>query len=56
MHVEFAAVRDELYHDLVEKKVHLAMREQYEKLQDAATIDNYLANTSHSPTSAGPMC
>jgi parvulin-like peptidyl-prolyl isomerase len=53
VHVEFAAVRDELYHDLFEKKMHLAMREQYEKLQDAATIDNYLANTSHSPTPAG---
>ena len=55
-HVEFAAVRGELYQDLLEKKTHLAMRDVYEKLQDAATIDNFLANTSHSPTSAGRGC
>jgi parvulin-like peptidyl-prolyl isomerase len=53
VHVEFAAVREEIYRDLFEKKMHLAMREQYEKLQDAASIDNYLANTSHSPKSSG---
>ncbi len=52
VHVEFAAVREEIYRDLFEKKMHLAMREQYEKLQDAATIDNFLANTSHAPTSS----
>jgi parvulin-like peptidyl-prolyl isomerase len=51
--VDFAAVRDELYHNLMEKKLRMAMMECYEKLQDAATIDNYLANTSHLPKRSG---
>jgi parvulin-like peptidyl-prolyl isomerase len=45
----FADVRDEIYRDLHEKKLQVAMTERFEAMQEAATIDNYLANTSHSP-------
>jgi parvulin-like peptidyl-prolyl isomerase len=51
--VEFAKVRDELYRDLYEKKLRLAMGQYFEKLQDAAIIDNYLAGTSHAPKLSG---
>ena len=49
--VDFAAVRNDLYEDLYEKKLRLAMGEQFEKLQEMATVDNYLNGTSHSPKS-----
>ena len=45
----FADVRDEIYRDIYEKKVQVAMTERFEAIQEAATIDNYLSNTSHSP-------
>ena len=45
----FASVRNEIYHDLHEKKLRLAMTDRFEAMQEAAIIDNYLANTSHSP-------
>ena len=51
--VEFAKVRDEIYRDLYEKKLRLAMGECFEKLQDAAVVDNYLAGTSHAPKLSG---
>jgi hypothetical protein len=47
--VEFAAVRDLLYRDIVEKKTRMAMGECFEDLQDNATVDNYLAGTTRSP-------
>ncbi|MGA2061484.1 MAG: peptidylprolyl isomerase [Thermoguttaceae bacterium] len=47
--VKFADVRDEIYKDLYEKKLYLKMAECFEKLQDSATIHNYLAGTSHTP-------
>jgi len=47
--VEFAEVRDEIYADVFEKKQKLAMGEYFQKLQESATIDNYLAGTSQSP-------
>jgi parvulin-like peptidyl-prolyl isomerase len=46
----FADVRDEIYNDLHEKMLQVAMTERFEAMQEAAAIDNYLANTSHSPT------
>jgi parvulin-like peptidyl-prolyl isomerase len=51
--VEFAKVRDEIYHDLYEKKLHLAMADCFDKLQSTAIVDNYLAGTSHSPKGSG---
>ncbi len=47
--VDFAEVRDEIYRDIYEKKLQVAMTERFEEMREAATIDNYLANTSHSP-------
>jgi len=49
VHVDFAAVRDELYADIHEKKLRIAMADKFQQLQDAATIDNYLAGTVQSP-------
>ncbi|MGD0384302.1 MAG: peptidylprolyl isomerase, partial [Thermoguttaceae bacterium] len=49
MDVKFADVRDEIYKDLYEKKLHMKMAECFENLQDSATIHNYLAGTSHTP-------
>lgn len=49
VHVEFTDVRDEIYKDVYDKKQRLAMAEYFQNLQDAATIDNFLAGTSHSP-------
>jgi parvulin-like peptidyl-prolyl isomerase len=51
--VEFAKVRNEIYEDLQEKKLRLAMAACYEDLHEGATIDNYLAGTTHSPKRGG---
>lgn len=53
--VEFAAVRDLLYQDILEKKTRLAMADYFETLQENATIDNYLAGTTRSPKKATPQ-
>lgn len=47
--VDFARVRDDIYRDIYEKKLRLAMYEYFEHLRDSATIDNYLAGTSSTP-------
>ena len=47
--VDFASVRDEIREDLHEKKLRLAMGDCFESLKEAATVDNYLAGTSHAP-------
>jgi len=47
--VAFETVRRDIYEDLHEKKLRLAMAEHFEALQDASTVDNYLAGTSRSP-------
>ncbi|MBI1246921.1 peptidylprolyl isomerase [bacterium] len=39
-------VRDELIKELHEKKLRLAMADEFEKLRDNAQIDNFLANTT----------
>ncbi len=49
INVQFAEVRGEIYRDLHEKKLRLAMAECFEKLQKAATVDNYLTGASRSP-------
>jgi len=50
--VEKAAVHDVLVQDIREKKTRLAMAEYFERLQDNATVDNYLAGTTRSPKPA----
>jgi parvulin-like peptidyl-prolyl isomerase len=47
--VEFAKVRDDIYQDIFEKKQDLAMREAFNRLQETASIDNFLTNSTHAP-------
>jgi parvulin-like peptidyl-prolyl isomerase len=42
-------VRDILYQDILEKKLRMAMGEQFEKIRAQSRIDNFLAGTSQSP-------
>ena len=42
-------IRRELHDDIHEKKERLAMAEAFQRLKDAAQIDNYLAQTIQSP-------
>jgi parvulin-like peptidyl-prolyl isomerase len=49
--IEFASVREILTQDIQEKKLRLAMAEIFQQLQDEATIDNFVAGTSHAPKS-----
>jgi len=52
VHVDFATVRDEIYADIHEKKLRLAMADYFQRLQEGATIDNYLAGTVQWPDKA----
>jgi hypothetical protein len=45
-------VRDELYDDIHEKKQRIEMSRHFSHLREVATIDNFLAGTSQSPTQA----
>ncbi|OHB73271.1 MAG: hypothetical protein A2V70_20210 [Planctomycetes bacterium RBG_13_63_9] len=47
--VDFDSVRDLIYEDVHEKKQRIAMAKYFQQLQDAATIDNYLAGSSQRP-------
>lgn len=51
--VELADVRNDIYKDVQEKKLSLAVGNYFQDLRDQATIDNFLAGTSHVPKS-GP--
>ncbi len=51
--VSFERVRDDIYEDLREKKLRMAMAERFEELEGAATVDNYLAGTSRAPKQGG---
>jgi parvulin-like peptidyl-prolyl isomerase len=43
---EFDAVRDELYRDILEKKLRIAMAEEFKRLQSQSQIDNFLVGSS----------
>ena len=47
--IDFATVRKDIYDDLREKKLHFAMSQCLDAMQNAAVIDNYLAGTSRAP-------
>lgn len=47
--IDFAAVRDDIYAHVHEQKQRIAMAEQFDKLQDMATVDNGLTGSSRSP-------
>ncbi|HZZ73188.1 MAG TPA: hypothetical protein VFE24_13110, partial [Pirellulales bacterium] len=42
-------VRDLLYEDLYDKKLHIAMSQQYDSLKENSQIDNYLTGSTHAP-------
>lgn len=44
----FEAIKNELYKDIHEKKLRIAMAEQFDRLKESAQIDNFLAGTSQS--------
>lgn len=50
--VDFESVRDLIEEDLREKKMRLEMARYFEKLQESAAIDNYLAGTTQRPKKA----
>jgi parvulin-like peptidyl-prolyl isomerase len=43
---DFDAVKEELYNDLLEKKMRIAMDQKFSELREAAQIDNFVAGTS----------
>jgi parvulin-like peptidyl-prolyl isomerase len=47
--VDLETVRDELYRDIHEKKLRMAMGQKFEEINARARVDNYLAGTSHQP-------
>ena len=47
--VSLEEVRKDLYEDIHEKKMRIAMGKYFRNLQNIAHIDNYLAGTVHSP-------
>jgi len=49
-----ADVQSELEKDIREKKLRIAMSEEFERLRDAAQIDNFLAGTSQAGKTFGP--
>jgi parvulin-like peptidyl-prolyl isomerase len=46
--VNYDEVKAMIYEDLLEKKLRVAMSQEYDKLMETAQIDNYLAGTSQS--------
>jgi parvulin-like peptidyl-prolyl isomerase len=53
--VTFDEVKQQIYDDVHEKKQRLKMADYFQKLQDEATVDNYLAGTSHAPKRSDAM-
>lgn len=51
---DFNAVQAELYKDIHEKKLRIAMADEFDRLKESAQIDNFLAGTSHPGRKAGP--
>jgi parvulin-like peptidyl-prolyl isomerase len=51
--VDFEEVKPMIYEDLLEKKLRVAMSQEYDKLMETAQIDNYLAGTSQSGRKPG---
>ncbi|TWT47338.1 peptidylprolyl isomerase [Botrimarina hoheduenensis] len=50
--IELAEVHDVLSQDIYEKKIRIAMSEEFDRLRSAARIDNYLTGTSQAPAKA----
>jgi len=52
---DFNAVKNELYRDIHEKKLRIAMADEFDRLKKAAQIDNFLAGTSQPGRRSGPV-
>ena len=50
---DFNAVKGELYKDIHEKKLRIAMADEFDRLKDSAQIDNFIAGTSQSGKKIG---
>jgi len=50
---DFNAVKAELYKDIHEKKLRIAMADEFDRLKETAQIDNFLAGTSQSGRKIG---
>ncbi len=53
--IEFAAVRDILMQDILEKKLRIVMGQRYDEIHRNARIDNYLAGTTQAPSPEKPQ-
>lgn len=51
---DFNAVKAELYKDIHEKKLRIAMADEFDRLKAAAQVDNFLAGTSQAGRTSGP--
>lgn len=51
---QLSEVKEELVKDIREKKLRLAMAEEYERLRAAAQIDNFISGTSQTGSAQGP--
>ena len=51
---ELSEVQDELAKDIREKKLRLAMADEFDKIREAAQIDNFIAGTSQTGKAQGP--
>lgn len=47
--IDLATVRQEIYRDIHEKKLNMAMADRLDQIKEDATIDNFLTGSSHSP-------
>lgn len=53
--IDFKEVRKEIYNDLLEKKMRIAMARKFEEIKESAEIDNFLAGSIHTPKGSRPM-
>jgi parvulin-like peptidyl-prolyl isomerase len=52
--VDFAAVKNNIYKDIHEKKIRVEMNKEFDRLLASAQVDNYLAGTSQPGRRAAP--
>ncbi|MFO0898708.1 MAG: peptidyl-prolyl cis-trans isomerase [Pirellulales bacterium] len=52
--VQFAEVRQLLFDDIHEKKLRVAMAQEFERIKSSSQIDNFLAGTTQSPKKPAP--
>jgi len=53
--VKFPEVRQLLFDDIHEKKLRVAMAQEFERIKNSSQIDNFLAGTTQSPKKAGAL-